>query len=76
MARLAADAKIDAYIQEFSSPDPNDDTIAETTWVAMARPGPGSTQIAEYKHWKRLLPPKDGRVWTDAYSNILSIMKW
>lgn len=76
LARLAADAKIDAYIQEFSSPDPNDDTIAETTWVAMARPGPGSAQIAEYKHWKRLEPPKGGRVWTDAYSNILSIMKW
>ena len=76
LARLAADQKLDAYIQEFNSPDPNDDTIAETTWVVMARPGPGSAQIAEYKHWKRLEPGKKGRVWTDAYSNILSTMKW
>jgi len=75
LASLAADAGIEAFLQEYDAP-PNTPTAFGSTWVAMARPGPTAEHIRADGRWTPLKPETKDRLWTDHYSNIFTALKW
>lgn len=76
LATLATDAKVEAFIQDYDGSQSNNPTASSSTWVIMARPGPTAEFIASDSRWRRLKSSADQRLWTDSYSNILSVMRW
>jgi SAM-dependent methyltransferase len=47
-----------------------------STWVVMARHANGLEALRNYPGWKELPAPSGSRVWTDDFSNIVSILKF
>jgi spermidine synthase len=75
LAGLAADAGIEAFIQEYDAP-PNTPSAFGSTWVVMARRGPTVEYIRADGRWQALKPATQDRLWTDHYSNIFTALKW
>jgi spermidine synthase len=75
LAGLAADAGLDAFIQEYDAPA-NTPSAFGSTWVVMARPGPTAEHIRADGRWQALKPATKDRLWTDHYSNIFTALKW
>jgi hypothetical protein len=47
-----------------------------STWVALARAQEALGELARDRRWRPLLASGDDPVWTDQYSNILSVLRW
>lgn len=73
---LAADAGLVAFLQHFTRPEPQDEAGADSSWVVMARPGPTADALAKDARWEKIGPAPGTRLWTDHYSNILSVFRW
>jgi spermidine synthase len=59
--------------------DDDEDTAIEkygSTWVLLARTEADLGGIASSKSWHNLARRKNVKVWTDDFSNILSVFKW
>jgi hypothetical protein len=49
---------------------------APSRWVVMARSLPDLEPLAHETRWRRLAPHPGARVWSDQYSNVLSVLRW
>jgi spermidine synthase len=49
---------------------------APSTWVVMARRSPALNRLAADHRWKPLSKTPKSRLWTDDFSNIVSVFKW
>jgi hypothetical protein len=49
---------------------------APSTWVVMARRSPDLNRLAADHRWKPLSTTPKSRLWTDDFSNIVSVFKW
>jgi spermidine synthase len=49
---------------------------APSTWVVMARRSPDLNRLAADRRWKVLSSTPGARLWTDDFSNIVSVFKW
>ena len=47
-----------------------------STWVLLARSESDLGALSESDDWKKIEPRKTVDVWTDDFSNILSVFKW
>jgi len=73
---IAADAGLVAFVQHFYRPEPVDEAGADSSWVVMTRPGPTADALARNPRWEKIGPAPGTRLWTDDYSNILSVFRW
>lgn len=75
VAALAADAHLFGYHWE----DPFEVKEAgkePSHWAVLARQSNVLDRFRKDERWKPLAPPADRKVWTDDFSNVLSVMKW
>ena len=74
MANLANDAGWVAICCE----DPADDSIGKeaSVWVVMAEQMKDLQPLLTSHRWHRLIAQPGARVWTDDFSNIISVLKW
>jgi spermidine synthase len=59
--------------------DDEEDTAIEkygSTWVVLARTEADLGSLADSKSWQKIERRKNVKVWTDDFSNILSVFKW
>jgi hypothetical protein len=49
---------------------------APSTWAVMARRSPDFSQLAADYRWKPLSSAPGSKLWTDDFSNIVSVFKW
>ncbi|MGH7006660.1 MAG: spermidine synthase, partial [Alphaproteobacteria bacterium] len=86
LAAIAADGKLAARLfdTDAAKPDPAYPMRFKTVWVALARDEAGLTSFTEafdksspssWGHWRRLKERVGVRVWTDDYSNIISVLR-
>lgn len=75
LTALAADAGLNAFIQEYDAPA-SDPSAFGSTWVVMARPGPSVDHIRADGRWVELKNDAKQRLWTDNFSNIVTALKW
>jgi len=47
----------------------------ESTWVVLCREPDDFGPLAKNSNWERLAPDRETRLWTDDYSNLLSVME-
>jgi hypothetical protein len=50
--------------------------VAASIWAVVGRRSADLEQLARDRRWKPLRQDAGARVWTDEYSNILSVIKW
>ena len=55
---------------------PGDEGREVALWVVMARRAEDLGSLMNDARWRRLDPEPQGKVWTDDYSNILSVLDW
>jgi SAM-dependent methyltransferase len=67
---LGRDALIDAF-----QPDANAPLCRHSEWVVLAKPGAAISAETGGQSWTKLLPKPGFRVWSDAYSNLLGILR-
>jgi hypothetical protein len=74
LARLAEEGGLAARLSD----DVGDDENGKfgTTWVLMARKETDLGGLARSSVWKRIESEEAVRVWTDDFSNILTVFKW
>jgi hypothetical protein len=73
--RLAADAGLASRIQNDEEEDARSEKY-RSTWVILARKDVDFGNLAQNTRWTALNGPAEGPVWTDDFSNILSVFKW
>jgi hypothetical protein len=75
LANLAADAGMAAYERDDLNAGRSEGR-APSRWIVMAdRPSDLATLPAT-AGWQRLAPDPSKRIWTDQYSNVLSVLRW
>lgn len=76
LGRLAEDQKLAARIQEDNdvSLDEQAEGKLASHWVVMAKREEDLGEMATDSHWKRLTIPPHAPLWTDDYSNIISVL--
>jgi hypothetical protein len=74
MGNLAHDASLVALYDRDLSPGPPGKESSE--WVVMARRPEDLHALTADHLWKPLRPEPNTRVWTDDFSNILSVLQW
>lgn len=78
LGELAHDAELVSIVQE----DLNIDTYEQnrgkfpSTWVLMARQRSDFGSLASRPNWHDVELPSGGRLWTDDYSSLISIIHW
>lgn len=75
LANLAANAGLVAFERDDLKAG-RADGRAPSRWVVMARQPVDLAQIATAGAWRRLRPDPSKRLWTDQYSNVLSVLRW
>ncbi len=77
LAAAAEDRKLVSYKRDDLTIRPEDDVEFKRTshWVVLSRESTHLSWIARSVHWTREHAPKDFRVWTDDYSNVLKVMR-
>jgi len=78
LGNLAADAGLAALFQEDLDVTPElvRDGKLPSRWVVMARDPKDFGALARDPRWQILPPAPDRPVWTDDFSNILSVFRW
>jgi spermidine synthase len=74
MGNLAHDAGLVAFYDRDLSPGPPGKESSE--WVVMARRLEDLHALPSSHQWMPLEPDPNARVWTDDFSNILSVLRW
>ena len=74
MAKLAEENGFAARLCD----DEEDDDIGKdgSTWVLLAKREKGLGTLSRSNHWVKIAPREKVNVWTDDFSNILSVFKW
>lgn len=74
LGRLAQDAGLAGFIQD----DTEDASVGKyrSTWVLLARDRKHLAKLPDDKRWQPLAADAAGAVWTDDFSNILTVFKW
>jgi spermidine synthase len=77
LANLAADAGLPA-VQQFHQATPDEIRTGRSgsQWVVMTRAFETIRPLLEDDRWRRLPPHASGPLWTDDFSNIVSILKF
>ena len=78
VANLAHDSRIVGLAQQDLRVMPLEARAGKTAshWVVLARRPQDLHALRNDRRWHILVPPADRAVWTDDFSNILSIIKW
>jgi SAM-dependent methyltransferase len=76
LGALASEAHLAALQREDEGVEAGDRRgRAPSRWVALAPEARSLRRLAAMKGW-RPLPASDARVWTDQYSNLVSVLRW
>lgn len=76
LADLAADAGLYGLVQKYNPPISASAIHASSSWVVMAR-NPASLRILDGDpRWASLRSEGRNKVWTDDFSNLLSVVSW
>jgi hypothetical protein len=75
---LAKDAAMTALIRNHGVPDSVQDRTFEygSDWVVLAKRAQDIEVLRRDKRWRELAEAPPGEVWTDDYSNLLSVIRW
>jgi hypothetical protein len=76
VARLAGDRGLVGRFQFFPGAPPADSLISASEWAVLARDEADLGFLATDARWERFPVLMKGRVWTDDYVNILSVIRW
>lgn len=77
LANLAVDADLECRVQEQRISEADSKAFkCPSDWVLMARRAAGLGPLANDPRWRPLPPEPGARVWTDDYSNVLSVMRF
>jgi spermidine synthase len=78
LANLAQDANLICSVRDDMQLSEADKKAkkAPSTWLVMARPTFDLTQLTNDKQWKSLSGIIEARLWTDHFSNILTVFIW
>jgi spermidine synthase len=78
LANLARDANLICLVRDDMQLNEADKKAkkAPSTWLVMARPTFDLTQLTNDKQWKSLSGIIEARLWTDDFSNILTVFIW
>ncbi|GAB2177525.1 spermidine synthase [Dongia sp. agr-C8] len=76
VARLAADRNLVGRFQFFPGASPADSLISPSEWAVLARDESDLGSLATDARWQRFPVLMKGRVWTDDYVDILSVIRW
>ncbi len=76
VARLAADRGLVGRFQFFPGEPPADSLISPSEWAVLARDEADLGSLATDARWQPLPLLMKGRVWTDDYVDILSVIRW
>jgi hypothetical protein len=75
LANLAADAGMAAYERDDLNAG-RADGRAPSRWIVMAQQPGDLATLPAAAGWDRLAPDPSKRIWTDQYSNVLSVLRW
>jgi hypothetical protein len=75
VAGLAADAGLHARIQHHRKADTETTGATASNWVVLARRMDILAPITKGDAWKDLKPGPSPLVWTDDYSNLISVLR-
>jgi hypothetical protein len=75
LANLAGSAGLVAFERDDSKAGRSGGR-APSRWVVMARSTADLGRLAGSPRWRRLVPNPGARVWSDQYSNVLSVLRW
>ena len=73
LATIAAERRLEAFGQHFKASE--DPAQSSSEWVVLAKSAATLEALATDPRWARLEPRPGFRVWTDDFSNILSVLK-
>jgi hypothetical protein len=78
LATAAADAGLVAYIAEHDVEESRENAELDYSadWVVLAHRVEDIGSLASSSNWRRMTADARRRVWTDDYSNIVSVIKW
>lgn len=76
VARLAADRGLVGRFQFFPGEPPSESLISPSEWAVLARDEADLGSLATNARWQPLPKLAEGRVWTDDYVDILSVIRW
>jgi hypothetical protein len=78
IAAAAADAGLVAYIDEHDVDEARENAELDYSadWVVLARRVGDIESLATNANWRRMTADPHRRVWTDDYSNIVSVIQW
>jgi spermidine synthase len=77
LANLAADAAQVCIYQDYQVSEAEQSTYAShSMWVVMARSQKDLGELAQDERWTQAAPDPRVGLWTDEYSNILSVFRW
>jgi hypothetical protein len=76
VARLAGDRGLVGRFQFFAGAPPADSLISPSEWAVLARNEADLGSLATDLRWQPLPVLTKGRVWTDDYVDILSVIRW
>ncbi len=75
-ARLAEEEGVICREQYDSADEEEDSGKSASHWVLMARQAAALAALQDDPRWKPIQIPRSTPLWTDDFSNILSVMKW
>jgi hypothetical protein len=75
LANLAADAGMAAYERDDLNAG-RAEGRAPSRWIVMAQQPGDLATLPAAAGWDRLAPDPSKRIWTDQYSNVLSVLRW
>jgi hypothetical protein len=76
VARLAADRGLVGRFQFFPGEPPAESLISPSEWAVLSWDEADLGALATDARWQRLPTLPEGRVWTDDYVDILSVIRW
>ena len=78
LSELARDARLAGLVGSDVGISPSDRAAMKSgsIWVLLARRATDFAALARKSQWKPLDPRADVRVWTDDYSDVLSVFRW
>ena len=77
LANLAQDAGLVALVQSREVTEEEENAYyIRTTWVVMARRAEDLGELMQSEQWQRLAGKPGARLWTDDFSNIVSVVNW
>lgn len=74
LARIAVESKVEPLLLEFE-PSPNDPYVTKSLWLVMLQPNSAWREVLLAQGFKPILPKAGTPLWTDDYSNLLSVFK-